>query len=172
MDFDNNRIPLRRGAGGIGPFAVIFFSFLLFLLSISCSVHSIIEITGGKFTFSTIRDLFIGVSLGLVCSTHGFMYWKYNFIEISIDTLNISYLDRKKRSLWPKFIKVNIPIKDIKKATLSKVGIFGTPFMKIIGKNNKPFHIDTKPFTRKTFFWLFEELKKKGIEIEIQEGSI
>jgi len=120
------------------------------------------------------------VGFTLVClyfSVFVFRFWKSNFIKIESVALIISVMDRerlrRKRQIWPRFNKQSIRLEDIETVSLNKpASLFLAPALMIKRRNNKPYYVDTKPFSKSAFWKLFKELEKRGIKVQVTVGAI
>lgn len=152
---------------------------VFFWLSFLWVMKDKIQVLGLHITYSSfIKDLIVGLTLCSFLSVYTFIYWKFNFIEIGNDKLIASVLDRSgiwdrsKASIWPKFIKTNMALGDIKKVSLNKTGFTRPIVFEIIDKSNIKYHIDTKPFSKSSGWRFIKELEKKGITVNVEIGAI
>ena len=172
MNAQKNEATLKIHAGGTGM--VLFLSITIFFwLGLLWSFKDKIQALGADITYySFVKDLIAGLALCVFFSVYSFIYWKFNFIELTSDRLIASVSDRSKRSIWPKFVKTNIAFSDIKAVSLNKIGVLLPTVFKIIDKNNKTHHIDTKPFSKVSCWRLIKELERRVIPVEIEKGAI
>ncbi len=156
--------------GGIGliinTMASVFFWFIF--------VMALFE---ARYTKPDLMDfvliLVIGAFLCPYTTVVNYKFWKSNYIEITDKELLISVLDRPVRRNWPKYNKKSIRLDEIETMSLEKpAGITLAPSVKIEINNSKPYYIDTKPFSKASFWKLFNELEKIGIKVVITAGAI
>jgi hypothetical protein len=178
MNAQKNEVTLKFHAGGTGM--VLFLSITVFFwLGILWVTKDKIQALGSHIAYdSFVKDLIAGLALCVFFSVYTFIYWKLNFIELRTDKLTASVLDRSgvwdrsKATIWPKFIKTNIALGDIKTISLNKTGFTRPIVFEIIDKNNKTYHIDTKPFSKVSCWRFIKELEKKGIAVDVEIGVI
>jgi hypothetical protein len=177
-ELSKNEVTLKIHAGGTG--LVLFLSISLFFwVGFLWVIKDKIHVLGERTTYdSFIKDFVAGLGLCIFFSIIPFVYWKFNFIELKSNRLIASVLDRSgvwnrsKASIWPKFIKTNIALGEIKTVSLNKTGFTRPIVFEIIDKNNKTYHIDTKPFSKVSCCRFIKELEKKGIAVDVEIGAI